>query len=113
MRIYVDEDTASGQLIARLRSAGHQVLEPLRGTSDARCWHHARAEGAVILTTNARDFVALAGTGAHHGLLLVYRENDPTRDMTAKAIAAAVDRVAGTYPGGLSDQILTLNGFRW
>ena len=113
MRIYVDEDTASGQLIARLRSAGHQVLEPLRGTPDARCWHHAQVEGAAVLTTNARDFVALAGTGAHHGLLLVYRENDPTRDMTAKAIAAAVDRVAATYPGGISEQILTLNGFRW
>jgi len=64
-------------------------------------------------TTNARDFVALAGTGVHHGLLLVYRENDPTRDMTAKDIAAAVDRVAETYPDGIADQVLTLNGFRW
>ena len=113
MRIYVDEDTASDQLIARLRSAGHEVLEPLRGTSDARCWHHAQAESAVVLTTNARDFVALAGTGAHGGLLLVYRENDPTQDMTARAIAVAVDRVAETYPGGISNQIFTLNGFRW
>ena len=113
MRIYVDEDTASDQLIGRLRSAGHEVLEPLRGTSDARCWHHAREESGVVLTTNARDFVALAGTGAHRGLLLVYRENDPTRDMTARAIAVAVDRVAETYPGGISNQIFTLNGFRW
>ena len=28
-------------------------------------------------------------------------------------IAAAVDRIAETYAEGISDQILTLNGFRW
>jgi predicted nuclease of predicted toxin-antitoxin system len=113
LHLYVDEDTASLQLIARLRAAGHVVTEPLRGVSDARCWRQAQANGSVVLTTNARDFAALAATGAHHGLLLVYRENDPTRDMTAKDIVAAVDRVAETYPGGISGQIFTLNGFRW
>jgi len=99
--------------MARLRAAGHTVLEPLRGMSDARCWRFAQADAAIVLTTNARDYVALAGTTAHHGLLVVYRENDPTRDMTAKAIAAAVDRVSETYPGGIADQILALNWFRW
>jgi predicted nuclease of predicted toxin-antitoxin system len=113
LRLYVDEDTASLQLSARLRAAGHVVIEPLRGVSDVRCWRHAQAKRSVVLTTNARDFVALAGSEAHHGLLLVYRENDPTRDMAAKEIAAAVDRVAETYPDGISSQILTLNGFRW
>jgi hypothetical protein len=32
--------------------------------------------------------------------------------MTARAIATAVDRVAETYPAGISDQILALNVFR-
>jgi hypothetical protein len=113
LRLYVDEDTASLQLIARLRAAGHVVIEPLRGISDARCWRHAQAERSVALTANARDFAALAATGPHHGLLLVYRENDPTRDMTARDIAGAVDRIAETCADGISDQILTLNGFRW
>jgi len=113
VRLYVDEDTASLQLISRLRAAGHEVIEPLRGMSDVRCWRHAQGHDAVVLTTNARDFVALAGAGGHSGLLVVYRENDPTRDMGAGAIAAAVDRVAETYPGGIGDQVLTLNGFRW
>jgi predicted nucleic acid-binding protein len=54
------------------------VIKPLRGRSDARCWRHAQAEHAVVLTTNARDFAALAGMGPHHGLLLVHRDNDPT-----------------------------------
>ena len=113
MHLYADEDTASLQLIARLRAAGHIVTEPLRGMSDARCWRQAQSESAVVLTMHARDFVALAATGPHHGLLLVYRENDPTREMTAKDAAAAVDRVAETYPDGIADQILALRGFRW
>jgi hypothetical protein len=33
--------------------------------------------------------------------------------MTAKDIAVAVDRIAETYAEGISDQVLTLNGFRW
>jgi hypothetical protein len=112
VRLYVDEDCASAQLIARLRQGGHEVLEPLRGEPDVRCWRHAQANAAAVLTMNARDFVALAGRGEHHGLLLVYRENDPTRDMAAREIAAAVDRAADVYPGGITGQILTLNQFR-
>lgn len=112
MRLYVDEDCASAQLIARLRQGGHEVFEPLRGEPDVRCWRHAQALSAAVLTMNVRDFVALASRGEHHGLLLVYRENDPTRDMAARDIAAAVDRAADVYPGGITGQILTLNQFR-
>jgi len=43
----------------------------------------------------------------------VYRENDPSLDMTAAMIASAVDRVAETYPGGIPGHVLSLNGFRW
>lgn len=100
-------------MIARLRAASHVVIEPLRGMSDVRCRRHAQADHAVVITTNARDYAALAAMGTHDGLLLAYRENDATRDMTAKDIAAAVDRVADTYPDGISNQVFTLNRFRW
>jgi hypothetical protein len=33
--------------------------------------------------------------------------------MPSKAIAAAIERVAGIHPDGISSQILALNGFRW
>jgi len=111
LRLYVDEDVASAELISRLRNAGHDVLEPLRGESDVRCWRHAQDQAAVVVTMNARDFVALAEEGEHHGLLLVYRGNDPTRDMTAAAIASAVGRVAQAYPDGIGNEILTVNRF--
>ena len=114
MRLYLDEDIASKELTSRLAAAGHAVLPPLRGESDARCWRHAQEQGATVLTMNVVDFVRLAeGTEGHSGLLLVYRENDPTRDMSAAAIAAAVGRVAETYLGGPRGVIAVLNQFRW
>jgi len=65
---------------------------------------------------NVVDFVRLAeATEGHSGLLLVYRENDPTRDMSAASVVAAVARVAETYrdPFCLKGAIAVLNRFRW
>lgn len=113
MRLYLDEDVASRELIARLTVAGHVVLVPLRGESDARGWSHTQVERAAVVTMNAVDFVRLADrTTDHQGLLLIYRQNDPTRDMTAAAITAAIERVAATYPDGVVGLTVTLNQFR-
>ena len=113
MRLYLDEDIASKELTSRLAAAGHEVTPPTRGESDSRCWYHAQEQGAAVVTMNAVDFVRLAeATEGHHGLLLVYRENDPTRDMSAASIAAAVARVAEASRDGLGDAIVGLNQFR-
>ena len=114
MRLYVDEDIASAELLARLANAGHEVLAPLRGDADARCWRYAQEQAAAVITKNAVDFVVLAeANSTHYGLLLVYRQNDPTRDMNMAAIADAVGRVTEVYPDGIADQTLVLNQFRW
>ena len=114
MRLYVDEDIASQELIARLADMRHEVLPPSRGEPDARCWLHAQKQAAAVLTINAVDFTRLAGESpSPRGLLLVHRENDPTRDMTIAAVAAAISRVVDVYPEGVQGQILTLNQFRW
>lgn len=114
MRLYLDEDIASKELTSRLATAGHDVLSPLRGESDSRCWHYAQEHGAMVVTMNVVDFARLAeATEGHAGLLLVYRENDPTRDMRAVAVVDAVGRVADMYRDGLKDVIAVLNQFRW
>ncbi len=114
MRLYLDEDIASKELTSRLAGAGHAVLSPLRGEADSRCWRHAQEQRATVVTMNAVDFVRLAeDTEGHSGLLLVYRENDPTRDMSAAAIVAAVARVAETYREKLEGVVAVLNQFRW
>jgi len=114
VRLYLDEDVASRELTRRLVAAGHEVLAPLRGEPDGRCWSHAQARCAAVLTMNAVDFARLAeAMPGHAGLLLLYRENDPTRDLRAEAIVAAIERISETYPGGVDGMILTVNQFRW
>ncbi len=111
MRLYLDEDIASKELATRL-SAAHEVVETRRGEHDRRAWDHAQAERATVVTLNARDFIALASVNpGHHGLLVAYRENNPRLDMTAGQIAAAIDRVAATYPD-LTGLVVVLNQFR-
>jgi hypothetical protein len=94
-------------------TAGHDVLSPLRGEADSRCWRHDQEHGATALTMNAVDFVRLAeATDGHAGLLLVCRENDPTRDLSAASIVAAVAREVESYREGLDGAIAVLNQFR-
>jgi hypothetical protein len=113
VRLYLDEDLASRELIARLAAGSHDVLRTLRGESDADVWAYAQRERAAVVTRNGRDFEALAGaTPGHYGLLLVYLDNDRRRDMTFTEIAAAIERVAALMASGIEGRILVLNAFR-
>ncbi len=114
MRLYVDEDVASHELLRRLSAAGHDVIPTVRGASDAAAWSLAQERQAVLLTMNARDFELLAAaTPGHHGLLLVKRTGDVSQDMRAADIAAAVGNVERTYGEAKRGQVLVLNQSRW
>jgi hypothetical protein len=104
---------ASRELLTRLESVlPGAVLPPNRGDSDDEVWSRAQASAAAILTGNAVDFRPLAEVLAdHHGLLLVYRENDPTRDLRAADIAARIAAIAARYPDGLESLVLVVNTF--
>jgi predicted nuclease of predicted toxin-antitoxin system len=102
MRIALDDDSASRQLVAVLRKSGHDVATPtdlgISGAPDPV--HLVRAiQGArVLLTRNARDFSLLhelvrVSGGSHPGIMLVHLVNDPTRDLTPRGIATAVTKL--------------------
>lgn len=113
MRLYLDEDLAGRELVARLTSAGHDLVPPNRGALDLSAWLHAQAEQSTVVTQNGRDFKPLADeTPGHWGLLVVYRDNDPSRDMPPAEVAAAIDRVAVAMPDGVQGMVLSLNAFR-
>jgi predicted nuclease of predicted toxin-antitoxin system len=113
VRLYLDEDLASRELRTRLAAAGHDVVPPLLGESDAEVWAHAQRERAAVVTRNGPDFETLARRlPAHHGLLIVYLENDRRRDMTFAEIAAAIDRLAVDAGHGLDGRVVALNAFR-
>lgn len=113
MRILVDEDLASRELISRLRNEfGDDVLEPEVGASDQAAWDRAQAERATVLTANAVDFLRLAQTARDHaGLLLVYRTNNRSTDVRAGDIARAVIAINGDFRGGIATRVLVINDF--
>ena len=102
MRIYVDDDLDSNVLISLLRAHGHEVVSPravdTRGFADEEHLRYAAASQLVVLTANARDFVELDQSWRrqerhHNGILIVYRENNPARDMDFRQIAHAVSEI--------------------
>jgi hypothetical protein len=85
-----------------LRKAGHQVVVPtsvgLSGADDPDHFLHAIRNSLVLLTRNHDDFHVLhlliqATSGRHPGMLIVRRDNDPTRDMKDRDIVRAVGKL--------------------
>jgi Domain of unknown function (DUF5615) len=102
MRLYLDDDMDGNVLIGLLRHEGHEVVSPrvvgTRGRSDQEHLRYATDHGMVVLTANAQDVITLHERWqpqglSHFGMLLVYRENNPLRDMTFEQIARAVSRL--------------------
>lgn len=112
MRLYIDEDLASKELVARLTRNGHDLVPTVRGASDSVAWARAQEESAAVVTANVRDFVALGREASHHGLLLLYREADPTKNLTIAEVAAAVEHVQAALGPELNGQVVALNHYR-
>ena len=102
MRLYLDDDLDGNALIGLLQRARHQVVSPrivgTRGVSDEEHLLYAASQALVVLTANAEHFIALhhkwmEQQQGHAGILIVYRENNPARDMNFQQIAQAVTRI--------------------
>ena len=102
MRIYLDDDLDSNALIGVLRQGGHEVFSPravgTRGAGDEEHMQYAAANSLVLLTANAEDYVSLHEDWTrqrreHPGILILYRENNPARDMNLQPIAGAVTQI--------------------
>jgi len=99
MNLYLDDNINKGQLAARLRKAGHQVILPaavgLAGSTDARHFLHALEQGLVLVTKDHEDFLVLhrivqTCQGHHAGIFAVRADNDPKRDMRDADIVRAI-----------------------
>lgn len=120
MRLYLDEDSASTLLVQLLRSAGHDLQTPsevsLIGEDDAVQFTYAVQENRVLLTRNHDDFrnlynLATALRGHHPGIIVVCKENNPRRDLTARGIVSAIAKLlAAGVP--IADQFTILNRWR-
>ncbi len=120
MRFYLDDDAASPELAGRFRKAGHDVQVPrdvgLPGQDDAVHLTHAIRQDRVCISYNYGDFenlhnLIMAAKGHHPGILVIRRDNDPTRDPTPRGIAKALaNLLASRCP--VTDQYQVLNQWR-
>jgi hypothetical protein len=119
LAIYLDDCAFSYRLRRLLLDAGHRVQipaeanPPLTGADDDIHFAHARATQQAILTYNAADFLQLHRQHPEHtGILAVYQDNDPTKDMTYADIVRAIANLEHTgvhVAGGF----WSLNSYQW
>lgn len=119
LKLLVDEDSQGKILVDLLRKAGHDVLTVnkagLRTASDHTVFNYAIVHKRAVLTQNSIDFAEIASIlleqGKHHyGLLLVYKDNNALKDMSAAAIVQAIKNLQKSGLR-LKDQTIALNQY--
>lgn len=98
MRILVDEHSQARSQLNILRGDGHDVVAigelEKNGTPDPEVFDLAQALGRVLLTHNTEDFHQLhRERPGHRGVMAVYRDADPRKNMNHAQIAAAIRRL--------------------
>lgn len=119
LRIYLDDCAYSHRLCHLLREAGHDVqvpadvTPPLTGADDATHLSHAQSTHQAIVTLNAKDFKALHDQDTDHsGILVIYKDNDPTRDMRYIDIVQAIGNLERMVPQ-IAGGFWVLNAYLW
>jgi hypothetical protein len=102
VKLLVDEDSVSMTLIARLRGAGHDIVQLPAGTPDEKVFTEAQRLGIPILTANVgrkgrRDPIGLYQLALeripHYGVIGIFRLS-PTRRLSERLIVEALNRLA-------------------
>jgi predicted nuclease of predicted toxin-antitoxin system len=97
LRILVDEDSQARAQLKILRGDGHDVVAigelDKNGIPDPEVFDLAQMLGRVLLTHNTDDFHELhRERPSHRGIIAVYRNADPRKNMNHAQIAAAIRR---------------------
>jgi hypothetical protein len=116
-KIYLDDCAYAKHLVRALEQAGHPVVTPaqagLTGRPDDVHFRYAAERGLVLLPRNPDDFLELHQRDpTHAGILVVYQDNDPDRDMSHADLVRAIANLlsAGvTLPG----TVQVLNAWRY
>jgi predicted nuclease of predicted toxin-antitoxin system len=120
MRIYIDEDLAAPLLVRLLVKAGHDVETPaatgLLSRSDPVQLGYAIRDQRTLPTRNYKDFEELHdlirdAQGHHFGILVVRRDNDPTRDLNPKGVVNAIRKIEAAN-ATVRDEYTVLNQWR-
>jgi len=91
----LDEDSQAKYLVNLLQAAGHDVVTvnsvDLMSRPDLVVLDFARQDERVLLTRNCDDFQELHQLNSiHSGVLAVYQDSDPAKNMSYKEIVKAI-----------------------
>jgi predicted nuclease of predicted toxin-antitoxin system len=120
MRFLIDENASSPRLASRLRAQRHDpVLAQdvgLLSASDPRVLIWAIGQAIPVLSRDTDDFedlhdLIMAAGDHHHGLLLVYFDQDQRHNMSDRVIAAAISKLESSGVP-IPDRIHALNQWR-
>jgi hypothetical protein len=94
-KIYLDDCAYTKELVRLLEAAGHQVTTPQQagttGREDKVHFHYASDNRLILITKNPDDFLELHEKDPDHaGILLLYQDNDPDRDMNHADVVRAI-----------------------
>ena len=119
LRLYLDDCAYSRRLRQQLQTAGHDVetpfdvTPPLSGADDAVHWAHTKGVGRVLLTFNPRDFKRFHDQETcYPGILAVYQDNDPTKDMSYGDIVQSIANLERNVPQ-IANGFWVLNVYLW
>jgi len=120
MNLYLDDDSVDTLLVRLLRQAGHDVQIPadvgMSGEEDSVHLAYAIGADRVLLSDNHRDFrnlhnLVMQAKGHHSGILIVRKDNDPTRDLKPAGVVRAIRNLEqAAVP--LKDEYHNLNHWR-
>jgi predicted nuclease of predicted toxin-antitoxin system len=120
MRLYLDEDSASRELVRFLERAGHDVSTAqeakLIGESDPLQLTQAVLDDRICMTKNYRDFrqlhiLVMQCGGSHPGIFALRSDNDRRRDMKPGQIVTAIENVSGIL-ASVRNHLICLNEWR-
>ncbi len=94
----MDEDSQARAQLNLLRADGHDVVAigelGMNGIPDSEVFDLGQSLKRVLLTHNAEEFHELhRGRPGHQGIIAVYRDADPRKNMNHAQIAAAIRRL--------------------
>ncbi len=116
MKILVDEDSQARAQLNLLRTDEHDVVAigelNKNGAPDIEVFDLAQSLERIILTHNAEDFYVLhRERPGHKGIIAVYRDADPRKNMTHAQIATAIGRLE-TLQVTIAGDFVVLNHWR-
>jgi len=124
LNLYLDDCSNSDLLADLLQRAGHRVVRPtvagvrLDGEDDDVHFAFATANDLTIIRKNPADYYPLheLAVPTHPGILGVYQDTDPSRDMSDAEIVGAIANIeAATQHGGdpIPGHFFVLNQWRY